>query len=480
MAMHVGVTIDSGPNAWQVLQQDESGCAGIELSGRWAPQAAGDTESGPHWVEVRLVYESSACPVSSALDWTPAEMGPDGSWQKALQDVPAGGLYRVETRVCRRGLPDERPLRGDYVHCLGVGDLWCIAGQSNAAGTGSGIVEDRPELGVHLFGNDEQWKLATHPLEDATRTRHPVTITGIHHGHSPWLAFAKCLKQRLGLPIGLIPTALGGSPLQRWNPQEPGEADLYENMMDMIRKTGGQIRGIVWYQGESDCNPASSRSYGARFRQFVEQVRSDLQAPDLPVITAQLNRSTTSSLRVSPAPGGELPPDTQRAWSAVREAQRQAANEIPFVYLVPTLDLSLSDTIHTSSPSEVLLGERFAQVALGKVYGTKALDDFAELVEAGFTGPEGRDIAARFQNIAGGWLAIGLVEDFQVEDENGWVPIEDVALGEDGEVRIRLSRAAKGTAWLHMAYGADPLVRLRDSNRRPVVAFSVEVAGPSM
>ena len=67
-----------------------------------------------------------------------------------------------------------------------------------------------------------------------------------------------------------------------------------------------------------------------------------------------------------------------------------------------------------------------------------------------------------------------------VEDENGWVPIEDVALGEDGEVRIRLSRAAKGTAWLHMAYGADPLVRLRDSNRRPVVAFSVEVAGPSM
>jgi len=459
MALQVGVTIESGPCAWQILQQDAGGCASIELSGRWAPRAGGDIEQGPHWVEARLVCESSAWPVSATLDWTPAKMESGDTWRATLSNVPAGGLYRVETRVCRRGLADERPLRGDYIHCLGVGDLWCIAGQSNASGTGVGIIEDEPKLGVHLFANDEQWKLATHPLEDATGTLHPVTITGIFHGHSPWLAFARCLKRRLGFPIGLIPAALGGSPLQRWNPEEPGEADLYANMMDMIQKAGGRIKGIVWYQGESDCQPALSKTYGARFRQFVECARRGLNAPDLPVMTAQLNRTTTHDLRLSPAMGSAPPPNVQRSWSVVREAQRQAARDIPSVYLIPTLDLSLSDNIHTSSPSEVLLGERFAQVAFGKVYGKDALTDFPELVEAGSGGEDRREIIARFQNVAGGWATLGPIEDFRAEDESGVIVIEQIILGEDGEVRIRLSRAPEGEVSLHAGYGADPTVQ---------------------
>jgi hypothetical protein len=376
-------------------------------------------------------------------------------------------------------LPDERPLRGDYIHCLGVGDLWCIAGQSNASGTGAGIVADAPELGVHLFGNDEKWRLATHPLEDATGTLHPITITGIFHGHSPWLAFAKALKQRLGFPIGLIPTALGGSPLQRWNPEEPGKADLYENMMDMIQKAGGRIKGIVWYQGEADCSPVLSKTYYARFRQFVEMARRDLRVPDLPLITAQLNRATTHDLRLSPAKGTEGPPEVQRAWSAVREAQRQAARDIPFVYLAPTLDLALSDNIHNAAPSEVLLGERFAQVALGKIYGRPALDEFPEIAEVRFANARKDEIICAFRNVFGGWCALGPIEDFVVEDEEGLILIKAVVLGENAELRINLSRTPRGRATLHAGYGADPVVRLRDANRRPIIAFSVPISEPS-
>ena len=482
MAIQPGVTIESGPSSWQVLQQDENGFAAFGLSGRWDERPQNPPKDATFQVEARLVHESSGCPVSAALDWAKAEMGQDKTWRITLRDVPAGGLYRVEMRVSRRNLPDERPLRGDYIHHLGVGDLWCIAGQSNASGTGAGIAEDGPELGVHLFGNDERWRLATHPLEDATGTKHPITITGIYHGHSPWLAFAKLLKRHLAIPIGLIPTALGGSPLSRWHPQGPGKADLYENMIVMIQKAGGGVKGILWYQGEADGSPALAKTYGTRFREFIAAVRRDLESPQLPVLTAQLNRTTMPCLRIIPPQGDGakawFPEEVHRSWSLVREAQRQAAKEIAGVYIVPTTDLALSDNIHNSAPAEMILGERFANLALGKVYGRPALDAFPQVAKVAFATGDKTELSLEFENVGGGWCALGPVEDFRIEDEGGWIAIKEITLGEKGELRIRLARAPQGTETVHAAYGVDPATNLRDSNRRPLVAFSVRVPYP--
>lgn len=473
--LQTGVTIDEGPRDWHILQQDTTGHAGFGLSGHWAPYAGDSDDPRGNRVEVRLVYEGSGCPVSAALDWTAARMAPDRAWSILLSGIPAGGLYRVETRVWRHGSEDERPLRGDYIHCLGVGDVWCIAGQSNASGTGAGIAEDEPELGVHLFGNDEVWKLATHPLEDATGSLHPITMTGIYHGHSPWLAFAKTLKHKLGYPIGLIPAALGGSPLQRWNPEQAGEADLYDNMMDMIAKAGGRVRGLVWYQGESDCNPEDVATYARRFRAFAEHLRRDLGDPDLPILTAQINRFTTPSLSLSPS--GKCTPEADRLWSMMREVQRRLALDLPQVSIIPTLDLALSDNIHNAAASQVTLGQRFARVALGKVYGKECLSAFGQIDSARL---DGRQIVAHFRDVSGGWTTVAPVNEFSVQDEQGWVPIERVALEDGGEVRLALSREPDGRVTLHSAYGSDPVIGLRDGSRQPLLAFSVALPYESL
>ncbi|NOZ23967.1 MAG: sialate O-acetylesterase [Planctomycetes bacterium] len=456
----MGVLIDNGPSDWQVLQQNDRGFAAVDLSGRWHAQEQ------KRRVEARVVYESPSAPATKSLDWTPAEARDDNTWSITLPNIPAGGPYRIETRVWRRGGPDERPLRGDYVHHLGVGDLWCIAGQSNASGTGLGIAEDGPELGVHLFANDETWKLACHPLEDATNTLHPITITGIFHGHSPWLAFAKMLKRHLAIPIGLIPTALGGSALRPWNPKDKGKPVLYENMMDMIRKAGGRIKGIVWYQGESDANSENAASYKDRFAQFVSSVREGLNTPDLPILTAQLSRCT------NPVPSKEL----DQAWTVLREQQRQAAKQISNVHVIPTLDLPLSDDIHISAPGCVTLGQRFADVALGKVYGHPVSDTFPEIASAHFRDGERRELVLTFDHVPGGWHPRKPPEGFTVEGPDGFIPIEWTDFGEGSQIILRLAGPTEGPVTVHGAYGRNPKVRLCDANQRPFVAFSTQVA----
>ena len=113
------------------------------------------------------------------------------------------------------------------------------------------------------------------------------------------------------------------------------------------------MRGILWYQGESDCAPGEAETYGQRFVSAVGAWRKALKNAALPVCTVQLNRFF-------------WPPDEQvdRDWSLVREAQRQAARRLKGVTVSPSLDLPLNDDIHISSSGNKLLAERVAAAAL--------------------------------------------------------------------------------------------------------------------
>ncbi len=442
---------------WQILQQSAAGTAALSLHGRYR------TEQREIRVEARLVHEHDGRPVGGSCDWQAAELGSGDAWQLTLTHVPSGGLYRLETRVWRNDGPDLRPMRGDYVHHLGVGDIWVIAGQSNASGTGLGYVEDPPTLGVHLLGNDEQWQLACHPLEDATATLHPVTVHGVFQAHSPWLAFGRRLQAALGYPIGLIPTALGGSSLAMWEPARNGP--LYANMMAMIAAAGGRVRGVVWYQGESDANPAAVASYAARFREFIAGLRSDLASPELPVLCAQLGRVV--------APG-----DAQRAtcWTELREIQRRLAAEVDQVWLVPAIDLPLSDEIHLSAASNVLLGQRFAEQALVQVYGRPGTPPALRLLRAARTAAT--VVRLDFTRSPAGWCRPGEIRSLTAADSAGELAVEAVSLDDEGWVELRLAREPAGEVTVHAHAGCHPPADLRDRDQRPVEAFSVVVPRP--
>ena len=60
--------------------------------------------------------------------------------------------------------------------------------------------------------------------------------------------------------------------------------------------------------------------------------------------------------------------EENKNWSIIRNAQRMAARKVPGVYVLPTIDAVLSDMIHNSASSNLVLGERLARQVLSILY----------------------------------------------------------------------------------------------------------------
>jgi len=158
-------------------------------------------------------------------------------------------------------------------------NIFLLVGQSNMAGRGRpGEVAELTHPQVFMFRED-RWTEAVEPLH----TDKPE-IAGIGLG----MSFAVELIERLGLaPVGLVPCAVGGTPLSRWMPGN----DLYENAVSIARSAldSGNIAGILWHQGEGDSGSTDdATTYGERFRNMIQGLRSDLPAGSVPVIAGEL------------------------------------------------------------------------------------------------------------------------------------------------------------------------------------------------
>lgn len=452
--MLAGCYIDHGPRDWQIIQQ-ENGRASIGLRGTYIlSKDVRETQN----VFVRVVREDSS---ETVLPWLEAKTLEGERWEICL-NIPSGGLYRIETCLKPESVGIEYAFRGDMIQHIGVGELFAITGQSNSAGYGKDAIYDPPEIGVHILKNNGTWDLAAHPLNDSTRSIHPVNIESINPGHSPYLSFARYLKRELNIPIGLIQASLGGSSLSQWNPGESGE--LYRNLMEVIADCGGKLRSLLWYQGCSDTSSGLFKTYGERFANFVRALRKDLGSPDLPIFTVQLNRFVAD-----PEPWGM----GDEGWAGVREAQRRAARELPGVFIVPSIDIPLSDNIHNSSYGNVMLGERLAKSVLKHLFGKKIQADAPDIVRASLSGDG--TVRLVFDNVGSRLYAFDLKPEdlpISISDESGNIQVESYSI-EGNVITLRLSREPEAHALVHCQHETNPrpLPIIDAVSHLPVLSF---------
>ena len=468
-----GVIVESGAQDWQIFQQDKNGVATISLRGRWLVE-----EKLPKTpkVLVRVVQEDCYETVTQSLDWQAATTRKNATWFIDLKNVPCGGLYRIETILQFDVEPPEWGCRGDIVHHVGVGDIWVITGQSNATGYGRSPITDGPELGVHMFHASGQWKLAAHPLGDSTGSVYPPNREGTNASHSPWLAFARKLKAALGHPIGLIPASLGGSAMWMWhrargNVGEWKRGFLFDNMLRYIDDAGGKVRGALWYQGESDCDPNECKLYAKRFTAFVKDLRKCVGDPKLPVLTVQLNRCAVAGML-------DDTHDPASPWSDVREIQRRLAHTIPGVTVTSMLGLNIVDAVHNESAGNVILGERVAACALGFVHGRDVKYLCPDIHTA-------KQLArARIELVFDNVDATLQLADLEVarfpiavSDKDGVVPVRAWTIKQPNRILITLARPLNGAATVTGAPGLlpDEMPIVDVAGYRPMLAFKVKV-----
>lgn len=397
-----------------------------------------------------------------------APIQPDGSFQTVLH-APAGGHYTLLCELCGV-IPDgDYAGAGDWPACgheaipaaavfhIGVGEVFLIAGQSNASGTGKTPGFDPPHPLVHLCRNNGTWTTAAHPLNDPTQTAHPGNADFYLPGTSPFLRFATVLCRALGCPIGLLQAAKGDTYLGQWLPEtDNGQiplpagypaGSLWHVVTAVMHAAGGRIAGVVWMQGENDADiPAMCAAYPERFASFVRHVRTLAGNDALPFYTIQINKCTD----------GRTP---AALWGRMKEHQRQAARTIPHVYVVPSHDLGMSDAVHNSTAAGGVIGERLAWSALDGEYGRPYFGKAPDIACAVREETEsGMRIRVRLDNVVMGMVDYGCTAPLcRLYTANGEIPVKGAYCSGN---TLYITPETAVTEPLRLDFAADPLPRV--------------------
>lgn len=165
--------------------------------------------------------------------------------------------------------------------------LFLLVGQSNMAGRG--IVEAQDKVAnprVLTLTKDGKWVPAVDPIHFDKKE------AGVGLGRTFGLLVAEKYPDAT---IGLIPCACGGSPISTWVPggyHNQTKSHPYDDAIKRAKQAlaEGTLKGILWHQGEGDCGVENSKKYEARLTELIQRFRTELNAPDVPVIIGQLGQ----------------------------------------------------------------------------------------------------------------------------------------------------------------------------------------------
>ncbi|MBN8708362.1 MAG: sialate O-acetylesterase [Verrucomicrobia bacterium] len=221
-------------------------------------------------------------------------------------------------------------------------DLFLLVGQSNMAGRGALTAADRqPDPRVLVLGKEDRWVLQGEPVHFDK-----PDIAGVGLGFT----FARLVADgKPGMMVGLIPCAVGGTPISRWKPG----GDLFEAAVRRAKLAmkQGRLRGILWHQGEAEASGiTSSEAYKASLIAVAEGFRKALDQPEVPFIVGEIGQYTMEEGHVPKFPSARQ----------INEAINALPSSVPYAAVVSSTGLGdKGDGLHFSSEALKELGKRY-------------------------------------------------------------------------------------------------------------------------
>ena len=322
----------------------------------------------------------------------------NGQWQVHLSPLKAKETYTLNIRSGKESKVFKNII---------AGDVWLCSGQSNMeftldqTSTGANDIQQATYSNIRFCDMKARWRT------DAVQWSN-TALDSINHLQyftsaqwqtcSPETAgrfsavgyyFGKKLQEETDIPIGLICNAVGGSPIEAWVDRHTLERNFprilndWRNndfIMDWVRKRAGEniakatdknqrhpyepcylyeasiaplkslaIKGVVWYQGES--NAHNKDAYSKLFTLLVESWRNTWNQADMPFYYVQLSSINRPS------------------WGWFRETQRRLLYSSPHLGMAVSYDCGHPTDVHPKNKRPI--GERLAYWALYDSYNHK-------------------------------------------------------------------------------------------------------------
>ncbi|PCH77953.1 MAG: sialate O-acetylesterase [Flavobacteriaceae bacterium] len=325
----------------------------------------------------------------------------DGTWKVTFPAMKAGGPFKLKIQTTTS---KEIILNKVY-----IGEVWLASGQSNMAFStkrmehATTVLQDSMNPNIHLIAFTPQpnkgrvfslKKLATCNADDFFKTNgwQQANRNNISEFSAIAYSYAYHLQKSLGVPVGIICNAVGGSPTQSWISRKTMETshptvdllnDTYFHPMvqpwlserktenfKKLKSTGLKARhpfdptflydagisplqhfniaGVIWYQGES--NAERPQFHSLLFKQLVTDWRTTWNKPKMPFYFVQL-----SSLN-------------RPTWGQFRAAQNRLQS-IPNTGMAVSSDLGHPTDVHPTKKWEI--GRRLSLISLAKNYSKK-------------------------------------------------------------------------------------------------------------
>ena len=372
-----------------------------------------------------------------------------------------------------------------------VGEVWVCSGQSNMGfslarstnGAAAVKAANRPTMRLFTVGRafpDQPAETMTGRWEVCT----PATANGFS---AVGYFFGAELQDKLGVLVGLIQPSWGGTRAEAWMPRaqfdalelpyEPAwterwlhppqaagaktpererpyqaPAALFNGMIAPM--AGYAIRGVTWYQGET--NTAYASHYRDVLAALIRGWRGAWGQGDFPFLVVQLPNFIGKD----------------RDWPILRAGQAQVARDVPNVGLAVTIDLGNPKDIHPTDKQPV--GHRLALVAEHLVYGRDVAHSGPAFKSMKVAGAEA---TIEFDHVHGGLVARGggsanTVQGFELAGADGkFVPATARIDGE--RMVVRAEGVASPTA-IRYAWANNPTCNLYNKAALPAAPFEAK------